>query len=75
MVAGALTPEAEGLYGADLGGRVAFVVGSEADGISPELLSLCDAAVTIPMLGRAESLNAAVAAAVMMYEKVRKNAN
>ncbi len=75
LVAGALTPEAEGLYGADLGGRVAFVVGSEADGISPELLSLCDAAVTIPMLGRAESLNAAVAAAVMMYEKVRKNAN
>lgn len=75
LVAGALTPGAQSLYEADLGGRVAFVVGSEADGISPELLALCDAAVTIPMAGRAESLNAAVAAAVMMYEKVRKNAN
>ncbi len=71
LTAGALTDKSVGLYEADLSGKIAFVVGNEANGISPELLALADRVVKIPMRGGAESLNAAVAAAVMMYEKVR----
>lgn len=72
VIAGALTDEAIGLYEADLSGKIAFVIGNEGNGVSAELLSACDGAVKIPMRGGAESLNASVAAAVMMYEKVRQ---
>ena len=71
LVAGALTDKTVSLYEADLSGKIAFIVGNEGDGISPELLAMADEAVKIPMRGGAESLNASVAAAVMMYEKVR----
>ena len=55
-----------------LGGeRVAVAVGNEGSGLTPALLSVCDAAVKIPMPGRAESLNAAVAASIAMWEMVR----
>ncbi|MCL6558500.1 MAG: RNA methyltransferase [Firmicutes bacterium] len=56
----------------DLGRPLALVVGSEAAGPSGELLSLPHEKVTIPMPGRAESLNAAVAASLLMYEIVRQ---
>jgi TrmH family RNA methyltransferase len=46
---------------------VALVVGSEAHGVGPMARSLADAAVHIPMPGAAESLNAAVAASLMIY--------
>jgi TrmH family RNA methyltransferase len=51
---------------------VAIVIGNEANGISTELLEKCDRKVRIPMPGKAESLNAAIAAAIMMYEETRK---
>ena len=41
---------------------------NEGSGISPEVMSACTLPVTIPMRGRAESLNAAAAAAVLMWE-------
>ena len=44
------------------------LIGSETAGISPLLLSLCDTHVTIPMLGGVNSLNAAVAAGIVLYE-------
>ncbi len=47
------------------------VIGNEGSGLSREVLSLCTSKVTIPMRGRAESLNAAAAAAVIMWEMVR----
>jgi TrmH family RNA methyltransferase len=50
----------------------AVLVGNEGAGISEEILSLCDKTVKIPMLGKAESLNAAVSAAIIMYEAVRQ---
>lgn len=45
----------------------AFVIGNESAGISDDTKNLCDKLVKIPMCGRAESLNASVAAAVLMY--------
>ncbi|MBF8984180.1 23S rRNA (guanosine(2251)-2'-O)-methyltransferase RlmB [Lutibacter sp. B2] len=50
----------------------AFVIGNEANGVSEEVLKEADALVKIPMIGKAESLNAAVAAAIVMYEAVRQ---
>ena len=49
----------------------AVCVGSEGRGLSRELLELCDGEVIIPMRGAAESLNAAVAAAILMWEMCR----
>ncbi len=48
------------------------VIGSEGKGLSPAVKGLCDTLVRIPMWGQVESLNASVAAALMMYEIRRK---
>ena len=48
--------------------RSAILIGNEARGLSDEVADLADTYVLIPMQGRVESLNAAVAAALMMYE-------
>ena len=56
------------LWEADLRRAVAVVIGTESTGIAPELLRLCDQQVSIPMLGRVNSLNAAVAAGIVLYE-------
>jgi TrmH family RNA methyltransferase len=47
--------------------RTCWIIGSEAHGVGPEARAAADLAVRIPMAGRAESLNAAVAAAVVLY--------
>jgi 23S rRNA (guanosine2251-2'-O)-methyltransferase len=56
----------------DFTGPVAIVMGAEDVGISPEILSLCDNMVSIPMFGHIGSLNVSVAAGVMLYEAVRQ---
>lgn len=45
-----------------------LLMGSEREGLAPELQALCDALVSIPMRGRSDSLNLAVATGVMLYE-------
>lgn len=50
----------------------AFLIGNEAAGLCPETAALADFSVRIPMLGAVESLNAAVAAAVLLYELSRQ---
>lgn len=60
------------VFAADLKGRVAFVFGNEGAGISPGLLGSADAVVSIPMPGRAESLNVAAATAVCLFERLRQ---
>lgn len=50
-----------------------MVIGNEGNGVRPEISALCDGSVIIPMPGSAESLNAAVAAAIFMYEMSGKN--
>jgi TrmH family RNA methyltransferase len=52
-------------------GRVALVVGNEGAGISPATMEHADACVGIPLRGRAESLNVAAAAAILLYELLR----
>ncbi|MGI4824310.1 MAG: 23S rRNA (guanosine(2251)-2'-O)-methyltransferase RlmB [Janthinobacterium lividum] len=53
---------------ASLSGPIAVVMGSEEDGISPELLRLCDQRLRIPMAGQIQSLNVGVAAGIMLFE-------
>ena len=47
---------------------VAIVVGNEGQGISRDVIELADVVVTIPMFGKAESLNVAIASALLMYK-------
>lgn len=53
-------------------GTVLLVIGNEGSGMSEEMLSLADQNVIIPLHGRAESLNAAIAGSVVIYEAVRQ---
>ncbi len=48
--------------------ELVLLMGSERQGLSEEHLALCDAVVSIPMLGKSDSLNLAVATAVVLYE-------
>ena len=49
-----------------------IVIGNEANGVSKEVQNIADKKVKIPMLGKTESLNAAVATSIMIYEYVRR---
>ena len=60
------------MYKADLTGALGLVIGSEGDGISRLVKENCDFLVSIPMHGKISSLNASVAASVLMYESVRQ---
>ena len=57
---------------ADLTGDMALVIGNEGSGVSDEIRQAADDKVKIPMEGTIESLNAAVAAGLLMYESVRQ---
>ena len=50
----------------------AFVIGNEAKGLTEEIAELADERIIIPMQGQVESLNAAVAASILMYEGYRQ---
>lgn len=54
-------------------GRVGILIGNEANGLSGEVSEMADCLVKIPMEGELESLNAAVSAALLMYEVHRRN--
>lgn len=56
----------------DLAGAAAICVGSEAHGLPAQILDAAQATVSVPMDGRAESLNAAVAGAVLAFEAARQ---
>ncbi|MNX02507.1 putative TrmH family tRNA/rRNA methyltransferase [compost metagenome] len=60
------------LYDLDLKGPVVWLIGNEAQGLSEEALTHTTAQVRIPMPGHAESLNAAIAASVCLFETVRQ---
>ena len=53
--------------------KAAVIIGSEGRGVSAEALKLCDKTVKIPMTERCESLNAAIAASVVLWEMARKS--
>jgi TrmH family RNA methyltransferase len=52
--------------------RCAFLIGNEANGLSEKASAVADTLIKIPMAGKVESLNAAVAAAILMYEAARQ---
>lgn len=62
------------LYTADLPAPLAWVFGNEGQGVRPEVAALCAQRVLIPMAGGTESLNVAAAAAVCLFETVRRRA-
>jgi len=64
--------EGECLYSRDLRGKTAIILGGEGDGISRLLKENCDAMISIPSLGRIDSLNVSVAAGVFFYEVMRQ---
>nr|WP_275889083.1 23S rRNA (guanosine(2251)-2'-O)-methyltransferase RlmB [Desulfobulbus rhabdoformis] len=65
--------DAASIYSTDFSGPVALVIGSEGKGIRPLVRKQCDHLVTIPMPGSFNSLNASVAAAVIMFEVARRS--
>lgn len=60
--------DGENCYGCNLTGASALVIGSEGYGVSRLVRDLCDVVVSLPMKGEINSLNASVAAGVLMYE-------
>ncbi len=66
-LAGVSTP-----YSAKLYAPSAILIGNEASGLTPETTTMADELVRIPMPGKAESMNASVAAAILIYEAVRQ---
>ncbi len=69
---GAVGDAESSLYDADLLGNVALVIGGEGEGIRPLVRKKCDFLVSIPIRGGVSSLNASVAAGVVLFEIVRQ---
>ncbi|MDA0302579.1 MAG: RNA methyltransferase [Chloroflexi bacterium] len=68
IVVGASDRAPETYREADYGARTVLLMGSEREGLTTEQQTLCDRMVSIPMRGRADSLNLAVATAILLYE-------
>jgi 23S rRNA (guanosine2251-2'-O)-methyltransferase len=60
------------MYDTDFTSPTVLILGSEEDGISPELMGLSDESIKIPMAGNIESLNVSVSAGVVIYEAIRQ---
>ncbi len=69
---GTVVRDGEDYAAVDWTDRVAVVLGNEASGLPDGLLASLDARVTVPMVGRAESLNVSVSAAVLCFEALRQ---
>jgi RNA methyltransferase, TrmH family len=70
VVDGGAAPEAT-----DLSVPVAILIGSEAHGLASEVIAACSATITIPMQSAVESINAAMAGAVVLFEVARQRRN
>ncbi len=62
-------------YDADFAAACAILIGNEGVGLSGDLLALADIRLTIPCPGKVESLNAAVAGSLLLYEASRQRAS
>ena len=67
-------PHARKITETDFSKGFICITGNEGSGVSDEAKKLCDFEITIPMAGRAESLNASTASAIMIWEMVRHGA-
>ena len=70
--AAALTDAAVPYTTCDFRGPTALVMGTEADGLTPELMQACDQTIIIPMRGAIDSLNVSTATAILTFEAVRQ---
>lgn len=61
------------IYDAHLTGAIAFVIGGEGQGLKRLTKQKCDGVVALPMYGKVNSLNASVAAGIVVYEYLRQN--
>ena len=73
VYAAALSKDAIPAEALDFRENLCFVVGSEANGISEKVLQACNASIIIGMENTTESLNAATAASILLYEKYKSN--
>ncbi len=64
--------DGDSMYTTDLKGPMALIIGNEGEGVSRLVKENCDYVVSMPMEGQIDSLNASVAAALLMYEVVRQ---
>ncbi|TFE23855.1 23S rRNA (guanosine(2251)-2'-O)-methyltransferase RlmB [Cohnella luojiensis] len=71
-IAGADAGAKEGFYETNLTGPLAIVIGNEGQGLSRLVRERCDFILSLPMVGQINSLNASVAAGVILYEVVRQ---
>ena len=60
------------IFTTDLRGAVGIIIGSEGKGVRKNIQLLCDAVISIPTMGKTNSLNASVAAAVVIFEAFRQ---
>lgn len=72
-LAATVSPDARDIREITVSGGVICVIGNEGRGVTPAVLDACCVRVTIPMNGRAESLNAAAAATILMWELTKGN--
>jgi 23S rRNA (guanosine2251-2'-O)-methyltransferase len=63
---------APSVFDIDFSLPTAIVMGSEQDGISPDLIRICDHLARIPMRGKTGSLNVSVAAGIILFEVLRQ---
>ncbi|MDF7810075.1 RNA methyltransferase [Hymenobacter sp. YC55] len=70
--AAALTELAVPYTTCDFRGPTALVMGTEADGLTPELMQACDQTIIIPMRGAIDSLNVSTATAILTFEALRQ---
>ena len=66
-----LDGEGQSIYEVETKGELVLVVGAEGRGIRPRIRELCDYMVSLPMVGRIESLNASAAVAAAVYQMIR----
>ena len=64
--------DAKDWYDVDMKGKVAFVFGSEGDGIRPIIKKYCDFFGTIPMHGKSNSLNVSASVSAVLFERNRQ---
>ncbi|MEG1622043.1 MAG: 23S rRNA (guanosine(2251)-2'-O)-methyltransferase RlmB [Alistipes sp.] len=72
QVVGATEKSTKLLYDADFRKPTVLILGAEDEGISKEVLKLCDEQIAIPLIGHIASLNVSAAAAILLFEVVRQ---
>lgn len=75
QVLAAALKDSVSIYEADMTKPTALLIGNEGNGLTDEAIASATQAVKIPMVGRAESLNAAMAGGVLIYEALRQRLN